>query len=60
MPSRWLAISALTWAASRRSILARIQVGCTRGWHRRHRLAAGQLQTKPLEGALDLLMLAPG
>jgi len=29
------------------------------GWHRWHRLAAGQLETKPLEGALDPLKLAP-
>src|SRR5262249_12824724 len=29
------------------------------GWHRRHRLAAGKLQTKPLEGSLDPLKLAP-
>jgi hypothetical protein len=29
------------------------------GWHRRHRLAAGELQTKPLEGDLDFLKLTP-
>jgi hypothetical protein len=28
-------------------------------WHRRHRPAAGELQTKPLESALDPLKLAP-
>jgi hypothetical protein len=31
----------------------------TTGWHRRHRLTAGELQTQPLEGALDPLKLAP-
>ena len=36
-------------SSSRRSSVARIQVGCHPGWHRRHRLAAGQFQTKPLE-----------
>jgi hypothetical protein len=30
-----------------------------RGWHRRHRLAARELQAKPLEGTFDLLKLAP-
>jgi hypothetical protein len=29
------------------------------GWHRRHLLAARELEAKPLEGALDSLKLAP-
>jgi hypothetical protein len=63
-PSRCLAISAGLGGLLPQALIETLELGppprrVHPGWHGRHRLPAGELQPKRLEGGLDPLKLAP-